>query len=91
MDLPMKVVDMFGCGLPVCAIKFDCINKLVQHNKTGLIFNNEEELARQLIELFTDYPANTSKIESMRKHVDEFQKERWDTNWNRVVLPLVNI
>ncbi|CAG8704815.1 19651_t:CDS:2 [Gigaspora rosea] len=91
MDLPMKVVDMFGCGLPVCAIKFDCIGELVQHNKNGLIFNNEEELAKQLIELFTDYPANTLKIESMRKHVDEFQKERWDTNWNRVVLPLVNI
>ncbi|CAG8689807.1 16446_t:CDS:10 [Funneliformis mosseae] len=83
MDLPMKVVDMFGCGLPVCAVEFECLGELMQHNRNGLIFKSETQLVEQLIDLFTNYPANASKLEQMRNHLSIFQQERWDTNWNK--------
>ena len=56
MDLPMKVVDMLGCGTPVCALGFPCITELVQPGQNGLVFYTAQELAAQLESLLGKHP-----------------------------------
>eukprot|EP00300_Choanocystis_sp_HF-7_P008554 c15974_g1_i1.p1 GENE.c15974_g1_i1~~c15974_g1_i1.p1 ORF type:complete len:429 (-),score=78.80 c15974_g1_i1:114-1400(-) len=88
LDLPMKVVDMFGCGLPVCAAKFRCVGELVEHNRTGLLFDTAPQLAAHLKTLFVDYKTSRSKLQQLAKGVAEEQRVGWTANWTSIAAPV---
>ncbi|XP_058426086.1 chitobiosyldiphosphodolichol beta-mannosyltransferase isoform X2 [Diceros bicornis minor] len=89
LDLPMKVVDMFGCCLPVCAVNFRCLHELVKHEENGLVFEDSEELAAQLQMLFSKFPDPAGKLSQFRKNLRESEQLHWDESWRQTVLPLV--
>ncbi|XP_037670184.1 chitobiosyldiphosphodolichol beta-mannosyltransferase isoform X2 [Choloepus didactylus] len=89
LDLPMKVVDMFGCCLPVCAVHFKCLHELVKHEENGLVFKDGEELATQLKMLFSKFPDPAGKLHQFRKNLQESEQLRWDKSWEQIVLPLI--
>lgn len=55
LDLPMKVIDMYGSGLPVLAIKYNCISEMVTEGITGHIFDSESELFQLLKDFVNDF------------------------------------
>uniref|UniRef100_A0A6A7G8H1 UDP-Glycosyltransferase/glycogen phosphorylase n=1 Tax=Hirondellea gigas TaxID=1518452 RepID=A0A6A7G8H1_9CRUS len=88
LDLPMKVVDMFGCSIPVCAVDFNCISELVHHDENGLLFKDSRHLASQIENLFSEFPYQTDQLDAMREKIKDFQTIRWSDSWRENALPI---
>ncbi|KAI4328743.1 hypothetical protein L6164_021076 [Bauhinia variegata] len=90
IDLPMKVVDMFGCGLPVCAVSYSCIKELVKVEKNGLLFSSSSELADQLLMLFKGFPYRCDALKMLKDGAMETSSSsRWSPEWEEHAKPLI--
>ena len=79
VDLPMKICDMFGAGLPVCALDYGrVIRELVRPGENGLLFTGGAELAAQ-IGAFLDDEALRARL---RAGVGA-SRETWAEGWRR--------
>ncbi|KAG4181774.1 hypothetical protein ERO13_A09G004700v2 [Gossypium hirsutum] len=82
LDLPMKVVDMFGCGLPVCAVSYSSIDEPVKAEKNGLLFSSSSELADELLMLFRGFPNECDALKSLKNGALETgSSARWAAEW----------
>lgn len=90
VDLPMKVVDMFGAGLPVVGwSRFQAWPELVTEGVNGVGFGSVNELVEHLVTLLGD----ASKLEKLRAGAREESARRWDDEWDPIagkLLGLVN-
>lgn len=95
LDLPMKVLDLFGCEVPVLAHDFNSLPELVQDNVNGRVFRTSEELSELLCELLR--PLATSKgpmgnhsYGALQTYSKQLQgRSRWSTNWMEHALPVM--
>lgn len=49
VDLPMKIVDLFGCGVPVAAFEYLAIGELVKDGVNGVLFKDGGGLGSALV------------------------------------------
>jgi beta-1,4-mannosyltransferase len=91
LDLPMKVVDMFGCGLPVCAVDYACIGELVRDGHTGRLFTSGAQLGAILLRLFGQGrgSAGARELAALQENVLAARRDTWEDAWHRTVLPVI--
>lgn len=83
VDLPMKVVDMFGAGLPVVGwSKFEAWPELVTEGVNGMGFGSAEELCGLFVELFEE---RGERLKRLREGAVRETGRRWDGEWDPVL------
>ncbi|KAJ3173832.1 mannosyltransferase [Geranomyces variabilis] len=90
VDLPMKIVDMFGCSLPVCAVDYPCLRELVEDGVNGRVFGTAGELCKQLQELLS-IDDNACQLAELREGATTFADTRWHDAWMQDVAPLFGV
>ena len=103
LDLPMKVVDMFGAGLPVVAARYDAIHELVaagekgsrrdenesRRRKTnGALFSDADELAAALTRLLRGWGEGAIELDELKEGALVAAETRWAEHWEEHAAPL---
>lgn len=87
-DLPMKLADLMGAGLPVLALNYAaCLAERVHDGENGLLFENADELAHQLYRLFDGFPA-APILNKLRDNVRHLPPMRWSEGWMAEAAPI---
>ncbi len=91
-DLPMKVADMFGAGLPVLALGYGPVqDEQVRDGENGRVFRTAGELADQLGELLSGFPDDAPHLERLRRGVARLAGAglRWEDGWREEARPVL--
>jgi beta-1,4-mannosyltransferase len=90
LDIPMKIADLFGAGVPVCALDYGaCLAERVRHGDNGLLFSNGSQLADILFELFETFPADQEALERLRTGARKLARPTWEEGWAREAKPVL--
>jgi len=90
LDIPMKIADMFGAGVPVCALDYGAtLAERVRHGSNGLLFSTAEQLANVLFDLFETFPADDQTFERLRTGARKSARMSWEEGWQREARPVL--
>jgi len=90
LDIPMKVADLFGAGVPVCALDYGAsLAERVRHGDNGLLFSTARQLADLLFDLFESYPDEPSLLTRLRTGARRSARPTWEEGWTKEARPVL--
>jgi beta-1,4-mannosyltransferase len=83
LDLPMKLADLRGSGVPVAVFDYaPVLTEVMTPGHEGVTFNDPGDLANVLVTVAKRSHAPDSALAKSRTWLAANQPERWDAQWN---------
>ena len=90
VDLPMKIIDLFGALTPVCALDYGaCLSEQIQPGVTAATFRDAGELAHRIGELLQGFPDRPWFLEQIQNNIARLCTETWQQTWDRQAAPVI--
>jgi len=90
LDLPMKVADLRGAGVPVAAFEYaPVLGEVLTPGREGLTFRDPGDLAGVLVAVASRSVDPASALGRSRAWLFENPARRWDDEWPEAALPVL--
>jgi beta-1,4-mannosyltransferase len=90
LDLPMKLADFRGPGVPVAAYDYaPVLSEALTNGNEGVTFKDPGQLANLLVALAGGDAATGSALARSQAWIAGHPAERWEDQWQSVAAPLV--
>lgn len=82
LDLPMKLADLRGCGVPVAVFDYaPVLGEVMSNGREGMTFHDPGDLANILVSTANRSATPDSPIGKSRAWLSQNPPERWDAQW----------
>lgn len=89
-DLPMKIADLHGAGVPVCALDYGpCLTEMLLQNEESWRFTTADELSRVLLRLLAGFPSGAAELAAARAALASAPRLSWQGSWQASVAPIL--
>ena len=90
LDLPMKLADLRGCGVPVAVFDYaPVLGEVMTSGHHGVTFHDPGDLANVFINVAKRAVATDSPLGQSRAWLAGNSPERWDAQWTAAARPVL--
>jgi beta-1,4-mannosyltransferase len=90
LDLPMKLADLRGAGVPVAVYDYaPVLGEVMTTGQQGVLFRDPGDLANVLVSVARGSTPADASLAKSRAWLAQNPAERWDAQWDKSARPVL--